>query len=244
MKPARKRAQAIAQGRGREHRVVVPLAFETAARISARPVEVFRCDPTQLANALTELQRAIDADGMVVACADRMEFESSGGDGLDAALISTHGRVAASLEACARLRQSSGDDAVLVAGLTGPATLSRQFEADIARAGACFAELTKAFCAAGADLVLLIEDEGHVEDEPWQDAVRTAGNIARFHQASLLAWTSVHVPMPVKQPLSAPSSAGLGFIMTDTRVPADADIAALRSWVCAARGARSDTVKR
>jgi len=63
---ARKRVEAIAKGRGRNHRVVVPLAFEVAARISARPADQFRNDATQLANGLGELQRAIDADG--IAC--------------------------------------------------------------------------------------------------------------------------------------------------------------------------------
>ena len=52
MKAVRKRAQAIAKGRGRDHRVIVPLAFETAARISARPLDAFRNDPTQLAKLL------------------------------------------------------------------------------------------------------------------------------------------------------------------------------------------------
>jgi hypothetical protein len=236
VRPARKRAQAIGQGRGREHRVIVPLAFETAARISARPIDRFLSDPTELANGLSELWRALGADGIVVACADGMERESSADGSLDAATMIAHGRVAASLEACARLRQSSGDEAALVAGLTGPATLARQFASDIEQAGACFAALTKAYCVAGADLVLVIEDGGLAEDEAWQAAIRTAGNIARFHQASLLGWSSTSLATPVKQPLSAPAVEGVGFILTDERVAADADIAELRGWVSAVRG--------
>ena len=65
--------QAIAKGRGRDARVIVPLAFEVAARISARPLDAFRNDPTQLTNALTELHGAIRADGIVVALAAGME---------------------------------------------------------------------------------------------------------------------------------------------------------------------------
>ena len=237
MRPARKRAQAIAQGRAREHRVIVPLAFDVAARISARPIEVFRSDPTQLANGLSELWRALGADGIVVACADGMERESSVDGALDAASIIAEGRVAASLEACARLRQSCADEAALVAGLTGPAALARAFASDIEQAGTCFAALTQAYCAAGADLVLVIEDAGQVEDAAWQAAIQTAGNIARFHQASLLGWTTTSLATPVKQALRAPSTAGVGFIMTDAPVAADADIAALRDWVSAVRGA-------
>ena len=75
MKPARKRAQAIAQGRGRNERVVSPLAFAVAARISARPLAEFRSDATQLANGLGELQQALAADGLEIgraSCRERV----------------------------------------------------------------------------------------------------------------------------------------------------------------------------
>ncbi|MGE0486206.1 MAG: hypothetical protein AB7Q81_18805 [Gammaproteobacteria bacterium] len=231
--PAR-RAKAIVQGRGREHRVVVPLAFEVAARISARPLDAFRNDPTQLANGLGELRRAIGADGIVVACAGGMERASSAA--LDASAIVANGPVAASLEACRRLRESFGDEAALLAGLTGPATLARQFGADLAAAGAVFGELVKAFCAAGTQLVLVFEDDGAVLDDAWRAAVKTADNIARFHQAGLMGWRLEGLPSPVMQPLAAPSADGLGFIMTDDVVAADADIAVLAAWVAGARG--------
>jgi hypothetical protein len=66
-KPPRKRVQAMAQGRGAGERLVVPLALATAAQISARPLDEFFTDPTQLANGLLELQRAIASEGVVVA---------------------------------------------------------------------------------------------------------------------------------------------------------------------------------
>jgi hypothetical protein len=235
MKPARKRAQAIAAGRGRDQRVVVPLAFATAARIAARPLDEFRVDPTQLANGLAELQRAIAADGIVVALAGGMERASCAGP-LDAAAIVTGGPVAASLEATSRLRQTFADQVALVAGLTGPSTLAHQFDTPIAAAAACFAALTKAFCAAGADCVLVFEEPGLVEDADWQAALKTAGNIARFHQASLLCWSSATLPVPVKLPLDAPSTTGTGYITTDREVAEDADLVALAAWVRATRG--------
>jgi len=234
MKAARKRAQAIAKGRGRDARVIVPLAFEVAARISARPLDAFRNDPTQLTNALTELHGAIRADGIVVALAAGME--RAAGAGADAAAMAARGPVAASLEACRRLRQTLGDDAALVAGLTGPAALARELTVDAQAAGACFTALVKAFCDAGADVVLVIDDAGAGADAAWQATVKTADNIARFHQACLLGLDDGSLPTPVRQPLDAPAPDGLGFIMTNAPVPADADIETLRRWVARARG--------
>lgn len=237
VRPARKRAQAIAKGRGRDHRVVIPLAFEVAARISARPLDEFRNDATQLANGLGELQGAIQADGIVVALAGEMELLASAGQGLDPNAIIAGKPVAASLEACTRLRETYGDDAALLAGLTGPATLAQQFNGDLGSANECFAALVKAFCAAGADAVMLFEHQDAVEDEVWQAGIRTADNIARFHQACLLAWRSNNVPVPVKHALTAPAADGVGFITTDAVVPADSDIESLRNWVAKTRGA-------
>ena len=44
------------------------------------------------------------------------------------------------------------------------------------------------------------------------------------------------IKIAVKQALAAPSSSGVGYIMTDAVVAADADIAALHAWVAQARG--------
>lgn len=231
MKPARKRVQAMAQGRGRGERVVIPLAFGVAARIAARPLAQFLTDPTQLANGLGELQQAIDADGSVCALAGGMELASAAGAGLDSACIAAQGPVAASLEACRRLRQSHGDELALLAGLTGPATLARQFDADRAAAAEVFAALVKAFCSAGADVILLIEEAAVPDDEIYADGLRTAANIARFHQALLLGQSPGLLPQPHALELAAPSSGGSGLITTTREVPADADIAALAQWV-------------
>jgi hypothetical protein len=236
MKPARKRAQAIAKGRGRDQRVIIPLAFELAARIGARPLDEFRNDPTQLANGLGELYRAISADGVVVSLANEMELTASDGQGLDPEVILANGPVAASLEACSRLRLTYGDDAALLAGVTGPATLARQFGADPGAASECFCHIVKAFCAAGADVVMLLEQPGLAEDEVWKAGIRTADNIARFHQAGLFAWKSHSVPGPVKYPLHAPASDGVGFITTAEVVAPDTDVELLRTWVAQTRG--------
>lgn len=236
MRGPRKRAQAIAQGRGRGHRVVIPLAFEVAARISARPLDAFRNDPTHLANALSELNQAIGADGIVCAAAAEMELRSAAGRGLNGAYIAAHGPVAASLEACRRLRQSAGDEVALLAGLTGPATLARQFSCDLAAAAEAFSALVKQFCEAGADVVLVFDDEDADRQGSWPAAMKTADNIARFHQTALLLWRGDGFPTPHTSALDAPAPDGVGFITTAAAVPADADIAILKRWVAVVTG--------
>jgi len=238
VKPARKRAQAIAQGRGRNDRVVIPLALEVAARISARPLQAFRNDATQLANGLGELQHALNADGLVCALAARMEIDSAAGAGLDIERIARQGAVGASLEACRRLREVQGDNAALLAGLTGPASLATQFGVDLATATSAFAALVKEFCAAGADVILLMEDAGvDCSLDAWQDGVKTAANIARFHQASLLAWEGVGgLAAPHGVALDAPVASGLGIVTTAAPIAPDADIEQLRMWVTTVRG--------
>jgi len=237
VKPARKRARAIARGRGGDHRVVIPLAFELAARISARPGDTFRNDPTQLANGLGELQAAIDADGIVCALSAEMELASSDGQSLNPEIMTTNGPVAASLEACRRLRTSHGDAVALLAGLTGPMRLAAQFDADIDSANKCFTALVKAFCEAGTDVILVFEQPGTEQDERSQAGIKTAANIASFHQSLLFGWSGTDLPRPVTQPLDHGASTGIGIITTDDVVNAEADIEILRRWVAQARGA-------
>lgn len=236
MKPPRKRAQAIAKGRPRDHRIIIPLAFEVAARISARPLEDFCQDATQLANGLKELHQAIEPDGLVVSMAGELESASANVEGPDATDILGGPRVAASLEACRRLRDTFGDEIVLLAGVTGPMTLASAFGIQTDGAGECLCALVKAFLEAGSDLVLLIDEADVEPDEAASAALKTATNIARFHQASLLSFDGRGLPAPHRLSLDKGSAEGLGFIVTDAAVPADYDIARLRQWVVDARG--------
>ena len=232
----RKRAKAIALGRGRDFRVVIPLAFEVAARISARPHDAFRNDPTQLSNALSELNNAIGADGIVCAAAGEMELRSADEQGPNVAHITANGPVAASLEACRRLRQSAGDEVALLAGLTGPATLAQQFSSKPSVVSEVFSALVKQFCEAGADVVLVFENGEAIPDGTWAADLKTASNIARYHQSALLLWNGNGFPAPHKVPLDAPAADGVGFVTTAAPVPADADIAILKRWVTVVKG--------
>ena len=234
-KPPRKRAQAMAQGRGAAERLVLPLAFDTAALVSARPLDDFLHDPTQLANGLLELHRALGSDGICVALADDFEYASAAGGPLNVAILTADGtRVAASLEACRRLRATLGDGAVLLAGLTGPATLAARFASDTTTAGAVFTALVKLFCEAGSDIVLVFESTAG--DAATEDALKTATNIARFHRALACGLQpGGALPVPTLLALDAPPHPGPGLVLTSAPTAADADIEALRDWVAAQR---------
>ncbi len=235
-RPARKRAQAIARGRGRDARLVIPFAFEVAARISARSVDEFLTDPTQLANSLAELHRAIDADGVLCADARGMELESAESAGLDVDRIVTNGRVGASLEACRRLRVTMGDNAALLAALSGPATLENQFGVSLTEASDAFTAIVRSFCDAGADGIIVMETVRPADGEGWEEGLITAKNIASFYNAMMYLW-EVDGPAanPVRTPLNAPQKDGVGLIMTQELVAADYDIEALRQWVAGSK---------
>jgi len=235
MRPARKIVKSIT--RGRAGRVIVPLAFEVAAQISARPLDEFRADPTQLTNGLCELQKAINADGIICALGDEMEFQSAANSELDFNHIRNHGSVCASLLACTRLRQMFGDEVALVAGLTGPNSLSRQFNASEADCGLFFTQLVTAFCEAGGDILMIMEPENFIIDAAWKDGVITARNVANFHQVLLMSWNESFLPTPVKQSVLLPSKNGSGIITTDSILPHDSDISTLAQFVVGCREA-------
>lgn len=232
--PPRKRAQALAQGRSARGRLLIPLALETAACVSARPLADFLSDPTQLANGLLELHRALGSDGVCCLLAGGAECASLDGAPPDVDTMCRPGtRVAASLEACRRLRTTLGDGAALLAGLTGPATLGRELGCDPAAASESFVGLARRFCAAGADLLLVFEPAPPTDEARWADGLRTAANVARFHRVFACLYdrpgplpraATVGVGDPVPQD---------GLVVTDTVLPPAADLAALQAWIAA-----------
>jgi len=236
MKSVRKIAKAIARGRTLDHRLIIPLAFEVAAQISARPAHEFRTDPTQLTNGLVELQKLTGADGIVCSLGWESELESSQGKGLNLELISSFGPVFASLTSVGRLRETFEDDSVLVVGVNGPKRLSKQFDLAVEDTFEFFCGLTKKYCEAGVDVVLLLEDEDFSEEEKWCSGVKTAENICKFHQVSLLSWRKSFLEQPSRYPLLEPSTEGTGFIFTTEIVDYTANINDLADWVERSKG--------
>lgn len=114
----------------------------------------------------------------------------------------THPRVEAAVEATARLATALPGDPALVAALTGPATLAAQLggewfataategsspvEAFMETVGQVALAVTKRFLDAGANLVVLVEDQPPPEPvhEAWRSAVTPLVNVTRFHQGA------------------------------------------------------------
>lgn len=232
----RESARAIAGGRGGNIRLVVPFAFEVAARISARPLDEFFTDPTHLANGLSELHHAIGADGILCADARAMELDSAGAAGLDIDHITNNGRVGASLEACRRLRITLDDGGIVLAAVSGPANLEKQFSVSLETAVEAFVEIVRHFCEAGADGIIVMDSESPDDIECWEDGLMTARNIAVFYRSMMYLWDAEGpLPNPVRTNLAMPKTEGAGLIMTREAVPADYDIEALRYWVTESR---------
>jgi acetophenone carboxylase len=159
-----------------------PLVLAQAAEIEALPLEAFLADPTKLAKGLTALHQALGTDAVTVyGCTD-----AAGDEALNAAV-----------EAAARLATTAPGDPVLVAALTGPATLAERRApgglAEAAEAGplledvgaALLADL-KRFLEAGVNLVVVVEDAvpPAAAVDAWRSAVTPLVNVTRFHQAA------------------------------------------------------------
>lgn len=237
--PPRKRAQAISKAGPEAARIAFPHAFEAAAEVSARPLAAFLEDPTQLANGLAELARAIGSDGIV--CLDGL-----GLDRVDAAAAASapsllaSRRVAASLEATRRLRATFADGAALVVVVDGPAALAAAAAAGgeidagaIEDAGAVLSAVVRAFAEAGADL-FLVDDPAEVsERDAWSDALTTASRVAKFHRGAAYvraAGAASPLPSPAAIPLDAPAPAPRGVVTTSARV-ARLDLPAMTEWM-------------
>lgn len=209
----RKRMQDWSRQAGLPHPPLwAPLAFGVAAQIEAIPVLEMARDGTRLRKNLSELQRVLRTDAVVCAVPSAMEVEALGlpmadtawpprpvgalaqaGGEVDAqALLSRGVRLAASVDAVRQL-QADGADRVVVAALTGPATLVAQLRAAQIElddeslydyAGRVLAALAGLYAQAGVQV--LQWHETHLPDEAvedhWKGALGTAGNMARFHR--------------------------------------------------------------
>jgi uroporphyrinogen-III decarboxylase len=114
----------------------------------------------------------------------------------------THPRVEAAVEATARLATTLPGDPALVAAITGPATLAAQLggewfvgaaaegsphvEPFMEAVGQVALTVTKRFLEAGANLVVLVEEQAPPEavHEAWRSAVTPVANVTRFHQGA------------------------------------------------------------
>lgn len=183
---ARSRARLLAKRGQASPALVCPLVLAQAAEIEALPLERFLTDATKLANGLLTLHEALGNDVIVTAAADGLAAEAAA-----TGPVTAHPRAAAAIEATRRLA-ATADDAALAVALCGPGRLAAQLgqapadPAALERCGAVLLELARAFLRAGADLLLLVEEEAlpAKSGDGWRSAATPLVNLARFHQAA------------------------------------------------------------
>jgi hypothetical protein len=221
--PWRRRLSELGRNTGKPHApLFAPLLYGVAAQIEALPPAEVTADPTRLGKCLVELRRALGTASFVVAAPSAMEAEALGA-GVDRqtwpprvdapASMGVIGSadvddawarseaLAASLETCKRLSSTQQDEPVLLAALTGPATLLSELLAEGATpaayefAGRALSALSRQFAQCGASAILLCERVVPGDAEAWTAALNTISNIARFHRIpALLAFDGVAAP--------------------------------------------------
>lgn len=205
---ARQRAKLLLRGRPVAPPLLCPLAVAQAAEIDARPLPQFLTDPTKLCNGLRTLYEALGTDVIVTA------------DGRPE-LVTDRDQAAAAVEATRRL-SATAVDAALAAALPGPGR------------GGDLVPLARAFLEAGANLLLLVEEQPLPAGSgvTWWAAATTVANVARFHQA---------VPVAVLAGGAADAAAGPRGAVVCVPDPAAGQGLALAAdpaaWTASAEGA-------
>lgn len=223
LSPWRRRLSELGRGTGKPHPpLFAPLLYGVAGQIDARAPAEVTADPTRLGKCLVELRRALGTDTLVMAAPTAMEAEALGAE-VDRAVwppritAPTDGGVmasldldtcwarsealSASLETCKRLSATQPGEPVLLAALTGPASLLSEILASPADAaaydlaGRALSALARQFAQAGASALLLCERVAPADPEAWRAALNTVANIARFHRIpALLAFDADATP--------------------------------------------------
>lgn len=213
----RRRMANLARRVGEAHPpLFAPLLRGIAAQIEAIDPREMIADPTRLTKGLGELKRALALDVLVTATPCGMEAEALGArvertlsavrvtapaspdladreDFTDAWAQSV--ALAAALETTRRLASTVGEETVIVAALTGPATLADELggTAMIDVAARALTALTREFGQAGAGVVALVERAA--PDAGWGEVVMPIANVAKFlKMPTLLAFSGVEAP--------------------------------------------------
>lgn len=220
--PWRRRLSELGRGGAKPHApLFAPLLYGVAAQIEALPPAEVTADPTRLGKCLVELRRVLGTASFVVAAPTAMEAEALGA-GVDREVWppkitdvapqdvialtafddvwSRSEALAASLETTQRLSKTQTGEPVILAALTGPASLLAELMGEEASPGAdayefagrALSALSRQFAQAGASAILVCERRLPSDLDGWNAALSTISNIARFHRIpALLAFDGV-----------------------------------------------------
>jgi acetophenone carboxylase len=204
---ARVRGRLLLRGQSIAPALFVPLLHAVACQIESLAARDFLHDAGKLGRGLEALHDAVRSDALVCCCSAGIEAEAAGAqlswDAYPPRVVSApegevaisemsrSPRLAAALEATRRLSATARGEPLLVAALTGPATLAAQLGGDdsarsIERAGAIGVDLAGQFCRAGASLIVLLEESVPGSEKSlalWRSTLSPILKVARFHQA-------------------------------------------------------------
>ena len=208
----RKRMQELSRNVGVAHApLFAPLVFSSAAQVESISIIAMAHDATRLRKSVTEQRRALGLNTVVCTVPSAMELEAAGAvvsqdwpprilstssvtpQELDASKIAQGARVCAAVEAIRQIALADTSAPVVVAAVTGPATVLAQARAnglDLNRelgyefAGRMLGILARMYTEAGAHVLQVHEASlpANEDIKLWKSALGTAGNVARFHR--------------------------------------------------------------
>lgn len=236
--PWRRRLSELGRGVGKPHApLFAPLLYGVSSQIEALPPAEVTADPTRLGKCLSELRRVFGTAHFVVAAPTCMEAEALGASVIREVwppklaapaspgvielaefddVWSRSEALAASIETTKRLSKTQSGEPVILAALTGPASLLAELLGEDAVlsveayefAGRVLSALSRQFAQSGASAILLCERSLPVDFESWSAALNTISNIARFHRIpALLGFDGV---APGRWPASTIACPALG----------------------------------
>ena len=235
----RKRMLDLARQAGVAHPpLFAPLLFAVAAQIEAIPPQDMALDGTRIRKNVSELRRALGTHVVVCTVPGGAEAEALGvphnrdtwppratgplaaalATEPDASRLANSPRLGATLEAVKQW-QADASQPVVLAALTGPATLVSQLraaggalddEAGYLLAGGTLAALARLYAEAGVHVLQLCEaaapDDSAVD--AWKGALGTIGNVARFHRVPPLL--TIAAPSTTPWPMQVVAAPGTG----------------------------------
>lgn len=230
----------VARNPAKAHpRLFAPLLMACSAQIEAISVADMVNDGTRIRKNLSSLARMLPLSALACTTPSALEVEALGAT-LDyqqwppviasAAPLGTLAgdvdiqnrvrsqRLGASLDAVRQLVAGDAQGPLLLAALTGPATLAGQLRhgnPDSSReglyglAGQVLAYLARQYAEAGINVLQLHEAAPPADEvSSWKDALRTVGNMARFHRVPCVVIFDTSAPASGVAPLLAACPGG------------------------------------